>query len=237
MELGGAVQAKVGLESRPDGSWNSSGTISGQKIREVRIDDGVRLLDGTLSARLENDRLILQELTFPALLRVEPKEWRTAEWVSTNPEAKGGKLTLTGDWYLFESRGAIDVELYRYPILQRSDRYAMISGKLRLNAHLPAVAINGAITADAGWFDLDMLGGIPTIDGDVVVLRAGQEQQEASAPMDVSMDLQVDLGPRFYLTGYGVNSGLVGDMRITMIGGRLTAVGALRTRGGAIETY
>src|SRR5690606_26415179 len=49
--------------------------------------------------------------------------------------------------------------------------------------------------------------------------------------------LQVDLGPRFYLTGYGVNSGLVGDMRITMIGGRLTAVGALRTRGGAIETY
>lgn len=237
MELGGAVQAKVGLESRPDGSWNSSGTISGQKIRVVRIDDGVRLLDGTLSARLENDRLILQELTFPALLRVEPKEWRTAEWVSTNPEAKGGKLTLSGDWYLFESRGAIDVELHRYPILQRSDRYAMISGKLRLAIQLPAIAINGAITADAGWFDLDMLGGIPTIDGDVVVLRAGQEQQEASAPMDISMDLQVDLGPRFYLTGYGVNSGLVGDLRITMIGGRLTGVGALRTRGGAIETY
>src|SRR5690606_34216188 len=185
----------------------------------------------------EDDRLILEELSFPALLRVEPKEWRTAEWVSTNPEAKGGKLTLTGEWYLFESRGTVDVALHRYPILQRSDRYAMISGNLRLVAQLPSIAINGSITADAGWFDLDMLGGIPTVDGDVVVLRAGQEQPEPSVPLDLTMDLQVDLGPRFYLTGYGVNSGLVGDMRISMIGDKLTAVGALRTRGGAIEAY
>lgn len=237
MELGGAVQAKVALVSQADGSWRSNGTIAGQKIRVIRIDDGVRLLDGTLSARLEDDRLILEQLTFPALLRVEPKEWRTAEWVSSNPDAKGGKLTLTGEWYLFESRGVVDVELYRYPILQRSDRYAMISGNLRLTAQLPSIAINGSITADAGWFDLDMLGGIPTVDGDVVVLRAGQEQPEPSVPLDLTMDLQVGLGPRFYLTGYGVNSGLVGDLRISMIGGKLTAVGALRTRGGAIEAY
>src|SRR5690606_29804379 len=141
----------------------------------------------------EDDRLILEELSFPALLRVEPKEWRTAEWVSTNPEAKGGKVVLTGEWYLFESRGVVDIELYRYPILQRSDRYAMISGNLRLNAQLPAISIEGAITADAGWFDLDMLGGIPTVDGDVVVLRPGQAQQAPSVPLDISMALNVDL--------------------------------------------
>ncbi len=237
MELGGALQAKVELESQPDGSWRSSGAITGQKIRVVRIDDGIRLLDGTLSARLDNDRLILEQLSFPSLLRVEPKEWRTAEWVNTNPEAKDGRLNLTGEWYLFESRGIVDIELHRYPILQRSDRYAMVSGKLRLSAQLPSIAISGAITADAGWIDLDMLGGIPTVDGDVVVLRPGEERKEASAPMDVTMDLEIDLGPRFYLTGYGVNSGLVGNLRISMIGDRLTGVGALRTRGGAIEAY
>ncbi|MCC2594774.1 translocation/assembly module TamB domain-containing protein [Pusillimonas sp. MFBS29] len=237
MELGGAVQARLQLQSQADGSWRSSGTINGQKIRVVRIDDGIRLLDGTLSARLEEDRLILEELSFPALLRVEPKEWRTAEWVSTNPEAKDGKLVLTGEWYLFESRGVVDINLHRYPILQRSDRYAMISGKLRLSAQLPSIAISGSITADAGWFGLDMLGGIPTLDGDVVVLRPGQEQVQPSVPMDISMDLEVDLGKRFYLTGYGVNSGLVGNLRISMIGDKLTGVGALRTRGGAIEAY
>ena len=237
MELGGAVDAHVELKSRPDGTWNSSGTISGQKIRVIRIDDGIRLLDGTLSARLEDNRLILDSLSFPASLRVEPKEWRTAEWLKTNADAKGGKLVITGDWNIFESQGVIDVELYRYPILQRSDRYAMITGKLRLTVELPKIAINGAITADAGWFDLDMLGGIPTVDSDVVVVRPGEATKAPSVPMDISMDLDVDLGRRFYLTGYGVNSGLVGQLHVMMRGGKLTGVGALRTRGGAIEAY
>src|SRR5690606_2845358 len=116
---------------------------------------------------------------------------------------------------------------YRYPILQRSDRYAMISGNLHLAAELPAIAIDGSITADAGWFDLDMLGGIPTVDSDVVVVRPGEEQPAPSVPMDISMNLDVDLGPRFYLTGYGLNSGLVGGMRISMIENKLTGMGAL----------
>lgn len=55
--------------------------------------------------------------------------------------------------------------------------------------------------------------------------------------MDVNLDLSIDLGPRFYITGYGVNSGLVGQMRLLMEEGKLTAEGALRTRGGAIEIY
>ncbi len=237
MELGGAVQADVQLQSKPDGTWNSTGTISGQKIRLIRIDDGIRLLDGTLEARLQDERLILDSLSFPALLRVEPREWRTAEWLKTNPEAKGGKLTITGDWNLFESSGIIDLDIYRYPILQRSDRYAMITGKLRLAIELPKIAINGAITADAGWFDLDMLGGIPTVDSDVVVVRPGDTEKAPAVPMDISMELDVDLGRRFYLTGYGLNSGLVGKLHIVMRQGRLTGVGALNTRGGAIEAY
>lgn len=237
MELGGAVQADVQVESRGTDRWSSSGTIKGQNLRVLRIDDGVRLLDGTLEARLDDERVILERLYFPARLRAVPKEWRTAEWVSTNPEAKGGGLTLTGEWNIFESMGQVTVELYRYPILQRADRYAMFSGKVNLDATLPAIAITGGIVADAGWFDLDMLGGIPTVDSDVVVIRAGDEQKEPSVPMEISMDLNVDLGRRFYLTGYGVNSGLVGSMRVIMQNDKLTGIGALRTRGGAIEAY
>src|SRR5690606_16603527 len=236
LDIGGTVQANVQLESRPDGTWASSGTIQGDKLRVVMIDQGVRLLDGTLQARLENDRLLLEKVEFPARLRAEPKEWRTSEWVNTNPDAKGGKENGHGDWNLFESRGLIDIALYRFPILQRADRYAMMTGNLRLDAALPDVAISGKLTADAGWFDLDMLGGIPTVDSDVVVVRAGEEK-EPSVPLGVTLDMEVDLGPRFYLTGYGLNSGLVGNMRVLMKGGKLTGMGALRTRGGAIEAY
>ncbi len=237
MEFGGVLRAQLDIESTPDGSWGSNGTISGKQLKIVRIDDGIRLLDGTLAAHVESNRLILDKLSFPSRLRAKPKEWRTAEWVSNNPDAQNGSLTLSGEWDIFKSTGVVDVVLHRYPLLQRADRYAMLTGKLRLAAELPKVAVKGAITADAGWFDLDMLGGIPTVDSDVVVIRPGEQAKEASVPMDVSLDLDVDLGRRFYLTGYGVNSGLVGKLHITMIGDKLTAIGALHTRGGAIETY
>jgi len=237
MEIGGVLQADVQGNARADGTWQTQGTVSGREIRVIRIDDGVRLLDGELAARLEGDRFILEKLRFPARLRVTPDEWRTAEWVSTNPDAKDGHLTISGSWLLSESIGAVDIELYRYPIVQRSDRYAMVTGKLTVDAPLPVFTLSGELVADAGWIDLDMLSSVPTLDSDVVVIRSGGRAPKESAPMDVNLDLSIDLGPRFYITGYGVNSGLVGQMRLIMREGRLTAEGALRTRGGAIEIY
>lgn len=236
MDVGGMLHASLRGSMRPDGNWTSEGIVTGREIRVVRIDDGVRLLDGELNARLEDDRFILESLRFPARLRVTPDEWRTAEWVSTNPDAKDGSLTISGSWNLSESIGAVDIDLYRYPILQRSDRYAMMTGKLRVDAPLPLFSLSGEITADAGWIDLDMISSVPSLDGDVVVIRSGVKP-EASAPMDVELDLKVDLGPRFYITGYGVNSGLVGDMHLKMREGKLVAEGALRTRGGSIDVY
>ncbi|KAA0911896.1 DUF490 domain-containing protein [Pusillimonas sp. ANT_WB101] len=239
MEFGGTLTADVQMDSKPDGKWASNGTIRGDKLRVVRIDDGIRLLDGTLLARVTDDKLVLESLKFPARLRTTPKEWRTAKWVSSDPDAKDGSLTITGDWNLFESTGDIDVAFHRYPLLQRSDRYAMITGDLKVALAIPKIDVTGSLVADAGWVDLDMLSSIPTLDSDVVVIRAGDDRnkKESASPVQVSLDIDVDLGPRFYITGYGVNSGLVGKLHITMIGDKLTAIGALHTRGGAVEAY
>lgn len=241
LELGGSLDARLHLESTPNGSFTSSGEMRGRNLKVVRLDDGIRLLDGSLEASLNNNRFQIDSLYFPAVLRVEPKEWRTATWVSENPDAQGGGLTITGYWELEQNLGDFDVNLYRYPILQRADRYAMVTGDIHLKAALPHIALSGKITADAGWFNLDMLGGIPTVDSDVVVVRSTdpvrQPSPEDTAPLDMTMNLEVDLGPRFYLTGYGVNSGLVGSLQIQMLNDQLTALGALNTRGGAIEIY
>ncbi|UHL64114.1 translocation/assembly module TamB domain-containing protein [Paralcaligenes sp. KSB-10] len=235
-DLGGSLHADVQAKRAANGSWATTGVINGKNIKFVRLDDGVRLFEGTLEAHLANERLILDKLSFPARLRVDPKEWRTNEWVHTSPDAKNGHLTLSGDWDLLHSAGVVNIDLYRYPILQRSDRYAMISGKLKIDAQIPKISIVGDIKADAGWFDLDMLSSVPTLDSDVVVLRPGVEVAP-STPMAISMDLKVDLGPRFYITGFGLDSGLIGSMRIIMADGKLTGEGALRTRGGAISAY
>lgn len=237
MEVGGQVKANLEAQGTLSGKWSASGAIRGDKLRVVRIDDGVRLIDGTLAARLDGDKLVLDSLRFPASLRVMPAEWRTKEWITTNPEAKGGYAEAKGQWNLIDGGGNVRLTLYRFPALQRSDRYAMVSGTVDLNAAMPRIDIVGDLKADAGWFSLEILQGVPSLDDDVKVRRAGDDPGAVSTPLQTSMNLKFDMGPRFYITGMGLDAGLLGSIQILLNDGRLTGVGALRTRGGGIEAY
>ncbi|MGB6242780.1 MAG: translocation/assembly module TamB domain-containing protein [Castellaniella sp.] len=238
-EVGGTVHADITGRSLARGGWTLSGPLQGEGIRVLIADQGVRLMDGTLQARFDGTRLVLDHLRFPAVRRVAPKEWRTATWVADNPDAQNGQLDVSGQWDLSGEAGQAQIAFSRYPILQRSDRYAMISGDLQIRASLPRIDLTGKITADAGWFDLDMLNNIPSLDSDVVVLKHGEKAPAPTQgpPLDMRADLTIDLGPRFYLTGYGLDSGLIGSLNLRLNQGRLTALGALRTRGGAIDAY
>lgn len=237
MEVGGTVKANLEAQGTLAGKWSASGNIRGDKLRVVRIDDGVRLIDGTLAARLDGDRLVLDSLRFPASLRVMPAEWRTKEWITTNPEAKGGYAEAKGQWNFIDGGGDIKLTLYRFPALQRSDRYAMVSGVIDLKAAMPRIDIVGDLKADAGWFSLEILQGVPSLDDDVKVRRPGDDPGTVSTPLQTSMNLKFDMGPRFYITGMGLDAGLLGSIQIMLNDGRLTGVGALRTRGGGIEAY
>ncbi|RPJ93833.1 translocation/assembly module TamB domain-containing protein [Achromobacter xylosoxidans] len=237
MEVGGTVKANLEAQGTLAGKWSASGNIRGDKLRVVRIDDGVRLIDGTLSARLEGDRVVLESLRFPASLRVMPAEWRTKEWITTNPEAKGGYAEAKGQWNFIDGGGDIRLTLYRFPALQRSDRYAMVSGVIDVKAAMPRIDIVGDLKADAGWFSLEILQGVPSLDDDVKVRRPGDDPGTVSTPLQTSMNLKFDMGPRFYITGMGLDAGLLGSIQIMLNDGRLTGVGALRTRGGGIEAY
>ncbi len=236
LEVGGSLRANARIDGSLAGGWQANGVIEGDKLRVVRIDDGVRLMDGRLRARLAGDRLVLDSLRFPAVLRVMPDEWRTKEWVTTNPEAKNGYAEARGEWSLTDMAGRIGVTLHRFPALQRSDRYAMISGRVDIDIALPRISIDGSITADAGWVSLEILQGVPSLDDDVRVVRPGDDQK-AGPPIQVGINLKVDMGPRFYITGMGLDAGLVGNIQIVMQGGRLTGMGALHTRAGGIEAY
>jgi translocation and assembly module TamB len=239
VEAGGAVKADVDITGTVGGAWHTNGTVHGEKLRIVRLDDGVRLLDGTLSARLADDTVYLDSLRFPATLRVMPDEIRTKTWVTENPDAKNGYVEAKGQWGLTSSKGDVRIVLHRFPVLQRSDRYGMVSGNIDINAELPRIAITGDVKADAGWVSLEILQSVPTLDDDVHVVRASDPPVAAksAAPMQLSLNLKYDMGPRFYITGMGLDAGLVGNLQIVMDDGRLSGEGQLRTRGGRIESY
>jgi len=237
MEVGGTLKANLEAQGTLAGKWSASGNIRGDKLRVVRIDDGVRLIDGTLAARVNGDTLVLDSLRFPASLRVMPAEWRTKEWITTNPGAKDGYAEAKGQWNFIDGGGNVRLTLYRFPALQRSDRYAMVSGTIDLKAAMPRLEIVGDLKADAGWFSLEILQGVPSLDDDVKVRRAGDDPNTVSTPLQTSMDLKFDMGPRFYITGMGLDAGLLGAIQIRLNEGRLTGWGQLRTRGGGIEAY
>ncbi|HTK02120.1 MAG TPA: translocation/assembly module TamB domain-containing protein [Bordetella sp.] len=236
-EVGGTLKANVQAQGTPGGAWSATGTVRGQQLRYVRIDDGVRLVDGTLSARLQGDRLIVESLRFPAIVRVMPTEARTREWVSKDPDAKNGYIDASGSWGLTTATGQAHVVLRRFPAIQRADRFAMVSGTIDIDAPLPRISIRGDVKADAGWASIEVLSEVPSLDGDVVVHRPGVQDDAPSTPLRTDMDLNVDLGPRFYLTGMGLDAALGGSMRIRYIDNRLTGIGVLRTRSGRIDAY
>ncbi|ARP79828.1 hypothetical protein CAL12_02615 [Bordetella genomosp. 8] len=236
-EIGGAVKANIQVQGMPGGAWTANGTVRGQGLRYVRIDDGVRFIDGTLSARLQEDRLIVESLRFPAVLRVLPTEARTRAWVTRDPDAKNGYIDASGSWRLADNGGKVHVVLRRFPVIQRADRFAMMSGTIDIDAMLPRLSIRGDVKADAGWASIEVLSEVPSLDGDVVVHRPGTDEPAPSTPLQTDMDLNVDLGSRFYLTGMGLDAALGGSIRIRYIDNRLSGTGALRTRAGRIDAY
>ena len=96
------------------------------------------------------------------------------------PRAKDGYAEASGRWSLTDGGGQLRLTLYRFPALQRSDRYAMVSGTVDLNVALPRIDIVGDLKADAGWFSLEILQGVPTLDDDVKVRRPGDDPGAAS---------------------------------------------------------
>ncbi|PJX21109.1 hypothetical protein CAP48_17540 [Advenella sp. S44] len=238
LDLGGAVALNVTAQSRANGQWTTNGKISGSKVKIVEIDNGIRLLDGTLEATLRDNQVMINTLRFPSVIRITANEWRTKKWIEENEPAQNGSLGITGKWNLNTSRGDFRIVFDHYPIIQRSDRFVMISGDVDIDAPLPKVAIKGKVTADAGWASVDILGSVPAVDGDVVVLKPGQTKVvKEESPLDLSLDFTVDLGKRFYIVGMGLDSGLVGSLNVIQEKNQLTGVGAFRTRGGAIEAY
>ena len=136
---------------------------------------------------------------------------------------------------LADAAGQVRVVLYRFPVVQRADRFAMMSGHIDIDAALPRMSIRGEVKADAGWASLEVLSEVPSLDGDVVIHRPGADDAAPSTPLQTDMDLNVDLGSRFYLTGMGLDAALGGSIRIRYADNRLMGTGVLRTRAGRID--
>jgi translocation and assembly module TamB len=212
----------------------ADGKLQGRDLRLVWIEQGLRLENGTLVAQLVDGVLVLDEMTFTGEARVAPDEKRALGALATTP----GTLRVVGRIALQTLTGSIGVRAERLPILQRRDRWIVVSGEGGITLTPTRAELYATPTVDGAYVDFSTRGP-RTLPADVVVVRDEQPKKgrEGAAPLDVSVDVQARLGQRFYIRGAGLEARLAGGLRVTGRPGQLQAVGTVRIVDGIYNGY
>jgi translocation and assembly module TamB len=232
VRLDGRLAGKIAIAGTP-ADPQASGTLSGDALRVAWVEQGMRLENGRLRARLEGDTVVLDELRFAGPPRVRPEDKRAAERLDF---AREGSVTATGRLRVRDLDGVIQVAAERLPLLQRPDRWIIASGGANIEVSLKRVQLNGAFAAIAGYVDFSR-SELPTLSSDVVVLRTREEPVARAPRVALGFDVGIDLGDAFYVRGGGLNTRVEGAVRLRGGRGAVTATGALEAKDGIYEGF
>ncbi len=227
-----SVQAVVGGTPADP---TADGTVRGRDLRLVWIEHGLRLENGTLDAALEDGVLVVNDMTFTGETRVRPDERRA---IGTLDLDKPGSLRIEGRIALQTLTGSIGVRVDKLPILQRRDRWMVVSGDGGITLTPTRAELYAKPVVDGAYVDFSSLRGPRSLPNDVVVVRTEQKTAKPAAPpLDVMVDVEARLGQRFFIRGAGLEARLAGGVSVTGRPAQLRAVGAVRIVDGVYNGY
>lgn len=229
--LGGSLSGDFSLAGTPAHPL-ATGRIGGRELALSLVEHGLQLSGGTLQAEFDRDRLRLTRLEFLSPNRVRPPDPRVPV---TRYTRTPGRLLVTGEIALESGDGAFRFEADRLPILQRTDRWLILSGEGEATSTWTTLALEAAFRADAGYVELADTPP-PTLSDDVVIL--GRDEAPRDGALKVSADVAVSLGNELYLSALGLDTRLTGELRLRLRDGEpLSAVGTIATAGGVFRGY
>jgi len=236
VRVGGALRGAIRVDGTPAEPL-ARGSFEGSGLRAAWIEQGLRLEGGRLAARLEGETLFVDALHFPGPKPGAPADRRPLLALEREPQAEPGFVTMSGALHLRKRSGVVQVQAVRMPALQRPDRWVVATGGANILFDPRSVQLVGALVADAGYVDFSRPN-LPTLSGDVRVLRAAAPPPAGDAPLGVNFDLGIDLGEAFYLRGAGLDTRVEGQLRLRAQGrGAVHAIGALEARDGVFEGF
>ena len=234
--LGGALRTSATIAGR-FGAPEYTGEIRGQQIAVRNFVQGVNVTDGEVAIELRGT---------------------TAHIERISAKAGDGSVRLDGDASLGETPTAtLKLVAERFRVLGRVDRRIVASGQAQLTLTRETLRLDGRFGVDEGLIDVAR-SDAPALSDDVTVVRraasapapadaARAPAAGASAPPangsrtafapKATVDLRVGLGERLRLRGRGLDTGLRGDLRITVPNGRLAIDGDVRTVDGTYQAY
>ena len=213
----GVVQAAV----RVAGTFAQpalTGTITGERFSLARPDLGLRFSDGRFQALLRDEALLLNSLSV---------------------RAGAGSLTGQGrfSWAGDVPRMQIALQADKLEILSRPDRLLIMSGNGEATLADKKLLVSAKLKADRGLIELPK-GDVPTPSEDVVVLGQTQVAEKKKLPFAARVDLDLDMGERFFIKGGGLDAQLGGSLKLVSVDGAVPSTrGSIRVIKGAYSAY
>ena len=222
LELDGSLKLAVtggGTIAAP----SLNGDIIGDKLVVNWADQGVKLHNGLLQAKLAGDQLQLQRFSF---------------------DGDQGKVQMDG-WVRFanaEPTMQLKLVADKLQALSRPDRTLVLSGQTTLVRDQKHFELDGKLRADRASIELAAQD-TPTLSDDVVVLGkagsgAGVDAKAAAPTMPLNVALDVDLGDDFKLRGKGLEADLAGSVHVSILDRRPPRInGSIRVVSGTYAAY
>ncbi|WP_332856191.1 translocation/assembly module TamB domain-containing protein [Duganella sp. S19_KUP01_CR8] len=217
LEIDGALKLAVS-GSGTLGAPQLNGDISGDKLVLNWVDQGIKLRNGQLQARLSGDQLQLQKLAF--------------DGAEGHAQADGWIRYAGNEATMNLKLGADKLE-----VLARPDRILVISGQSTLIRDAKRFQLDGKFRADRA--NIELAGeNTPTLSDDVVIIGKGTAPVKTPQGQPLNIDLEADLGDAFKLKGKGLDAQLAGTVRIRVADRRPPRVtGSIRVESGTYAAY
>ncbi|WP_317202008.1 translocation/assembly module TamB domain-containing protein [Janthinobacterium sp.] len=219
LELDGALKLKFS-GAGTIGAPLLSGDISGDKLQLNWAEQGLKLRNGQLRAKLSGDQLQLQGLSFDG----GEGKVRADGWVRFANAEASMELKLVAD---------------KLQALARPDRTLVLSGQSTLLRDQKRFRLDGKFKVDRAQIELAAQD-TPTQSADVVVLGRGTGRGgvKPAPTLPLNIDLEVVLGEAFALKGKGLDARLAGSVRARVLERRAPVVnGSIRVAGGTYAAY
>lgn len=211
-----------------------SGTLSGERFNLAWPDQGLKLVDGHFQSELREEQgqavLELMQLSLrggDGTLNAQGRLALGRGWPGTGPDSgpdSGPELRLA-------------LKADRLTVVSRPDRLLILSGDGSLGLADGRLRLDARLKADRGLVELAGEDA-PVLSEDVVVLGRKRGAPAKGMPYAVVMDLDLNLGDRFFLKGKGLDAQLAGAVKLS---GRqdapLRANGSIRVVKGAYSAY
>ncbi len=238
--LGPLIDPALQLTGKLRGELNVKGTgaapvtigsVRGSNITAAWPDEGFKLSDGAVAIDFVDNRAKLSRFSFRADPSVRPREGRID---FTALKSIPGTLTGSGEIALADGKGAFKFKADKLALIQRANRWLMLSGETSVNTAWDAVSVSGKLRADAGYFEVASAAP-PRLSDDVVVRGRTLPADKA---VRFSVDIDADLGNQLYFNGRGLSTRLAGALSLrAQPKSALRVLGSVRAVSGTFDAY